>query len=223
MILLLCREAVGVFYSPSRVGQPSDCFMSYPGHWLGRRRTYPSAEMQSVYSTAPVEWASHQIVLCHTQDTGWGGGELTPPQRCSRCILQPQSSGPAIRLFYVIPRTLVGGKGELTPLLRCSRCILQPQPIGLINKWEQVRWNDCMYRFINSLYTLIESPRSSFQKETYQPLIGCEHSDFEGVWQLQSYKLYERKIEENKIFVLWVRSLWTPTYLCPIKPAWCSG
>ena len=30
---------------------PSDCLMSYPGHSLGD--SYPSAEMQSVYSTAP--------------------------------------------------------------------------------------------------------------------------------------------------------------------------
>ena len=28
---------------------PSDCFVSYPGHSLGR--SYPSAEEQSVYST----------------------------------------------------------------------------------------------------------------------------------------------------------------------------
>ena len=32
----------------------SDCFMSYPGYTLGE--SYPSAEMQSVYSTAPVGW-----------------------------------------------------------------------------------------------------------------------------------------------------------------------
>ena len=31
---------------------PSDCLMSHPGHALGRG-SYSSAEMQSVYSTAP--------------------------------------------------------------------------------------------------------------------------------------------------------------------------
>ena len=33
---------------------PSDCLMSYQGHWL--RGSYPSAEMQSMYSTAPANW-----------------------------------------------------------------------------------------------------------------------------------------------------------------------
>ena len=34
---------------------PSDCLVSYPGHSLGG--SYPSAEVQSVYSTAPADWA----------------------------------------------------------------------------------------------------------------------------------------------------------------------
>ena len=34
---------------------PSDSLMSYPGHLS--ERAYPSAEMQSVYSTAPFNWA----------------------------------------------------------------------------------------------------------------------------------------------------------------------
>ena len=33
---------------------PSDCLVSYPGYSLGGRGCYPSAEMQSVYSMAPV-------------------------------------------------------------------------------------------------------------------------------------------------------------------------
>ena len=33
---------------------PPDCLVSYPGHLL--RVFYPSAEMQSVYSTAPADW-----------------------------------------------------------------------------------------------------------------------------------------------------------------------
>ena len=36
---------------------PSDCLVSYPGHSLGG--SYPSAEKQSVYSTAPADWAIH--------------------------------------------------------------------------------------------------------------------------------------------------------------------
>ena len=35
---------------------PSDCLVSYPGHSLGG--SYPSAEVQSVYSTALTDWAS---------------------------------------------------------------------------------------------------------------------------------------------------------------------
>ena len=34
---------------------PSDCLVSYPGHSLGG--SYPSAEMQSAYSTAPADRA----------------------------------------------------------------------------------------------------------------------------------------------------------------------
>ena len=38
---------------------PSDCLVSYPGHLL--EESYPSAEMQSTYSTAPASWVSHQM------------------------------------------------------------------------------------------------------------------------------------------------------------------
>ena len=36
---------------------PSDCLMSYSGHLFGWVGSYPSAEMQLVYSTAPADWA----------------------------------------------------------------------------------------------------------------------------------------------------------------------
>ena len=40
----------------SRTGaSPSDGLVSYPGHLLGLRVSYPSAEMQSAYSTATAE------------------------------------------------------------------------------------------------------------------------------------------------------------------------
>ena len=39
---------------------PSNCLVSYPGHSLGGR-SYPSAEVQSVYSTAPADWAIHRF------------------------------------------------------------------------------------------------------------------------------------------------------------------
>ena len=36
---------------------PSDCLVSYPGHG-----SYPSAEVQSVYPTAPADWACLHLV-----------------------------------------------------------------------------------------------------------------------------------------------------------------
>ena len=36
----------------------------------------------------------HQIILCHNQVTR--GGSLTLLQRCNRCILQPQLTGPSV-------------------------------------------------------------------------------------------------------------------------------
>ena len=36
----------------------SDCLMSYPRHSF--RELYPSLEMQSVYSTAPADWAKEE-------------------------------------------------------------------------------------------------------------------------------------------------------------------
>ena len=41
----------------------SDCFVSYLGHSL--RVSYPSAEVQSVYSIAPADWAIHLFILMY--------------------------------------------------------------------------------------------------------------------------------------------------------------
>ena len=38
---------------------PSECLVSYPGHSFGG--SYPSAEKQSVYSTAPADWAMNYL------------------------------------------------------------------------------------------------------------------------------------------------------------------
>ena len=40
---------------------PSDCLMSYPRHSL--KDFYPSAEMQSVYSTATADWTLDKLSL----------------------------------------------------------------------------------------------------------------------------------------------------------------
>ena len=51
----------------------SDYLMSYPGYSLGGV-SYPSAEVQSVYSTAPADWAVHVIIIilsCHQHGYHW--------------------------------------------------------------------------------------------------------------------------------------------------------
>ena len=77
-VIPLCRDAVGVFYSSSRLGHPdtrwgshtplqkcSRCILQLqqtgpPGHSL--EKSYPSAEMQLVYSTAPADRATRTLV-----------------------------------------------------------------------------------------------------------------------------------------------------------------
>ena len=71
----------------------SNHLVSYPGHSFSE--SYLSAEGQSVYPTAPADWA-----------TRWG--RVTPQQRCSRCILQPKSTGPLIRGVLPLCREAIG-------------------------------------------------------------------------------------------------------------------
>ena len=56
----------GVLYIPqssSIIGiSLSDCLVPYPEHSLGRG-SYPSAEKQLMYSTAPADWAKYQLGL----------------------------------------------------------------------------------------------------------------------------------------------------------------
>ena len=44
---------------------PSDCLLSYPGYSLGE--FYPSAEMQSMYSTTTADWAMQTRILDITE------------------------------------------------------------------------------------------------------------------------------------------------------------
>ena len=57
----------GVFSIPknfiSTEASPSDCLMSYPGHSFGEGVSYPSAEMQSAYSTALADWTLIGVVV----------------------------------------------------------------------------------------------------------------------------------------------------------------
>ena len=96
-VLPLCKDAVGVFYSPAdwATGHllggsyPSAIGVFYSLNWLDHRSlfrggSYPSAEMQSVYFTASID-----LTTGHSLGQG-----VTPLQRCNRCILQPQLTWP---------------------------------------------------------------------------------------------------------------------------------
>ena len=52
--LLLCRDAIGVFYSPSRLNHRT---------FVGQS-SYPSAEMKTVYSIAPAHWSNNLGYSC---------------------------------------------------------------------------------------------------------------------------------------------------------------
>ena len=55
------KEVLSIPQSSSITGtSPSDCLVSYPGHSLGG--SYSSAEKQSVYSTAPADWAKERAM-----------------------------------------------------------------------------------------------------------------------------------------------------------------
>ena len=75
----------------------------------------------------------HHIVLCHIQDTRWGG--FTPGQRCSRYILQPQLTG-----------SLVEG-GSFTSMQRWSRCFLQLQQTRLLFGGESYPYTEMQFAY----------------------------------------------------------------------------
>ena len=121
--LPLCRDAVGVFYSPNQLDHRtlfggslsslqrcSRCILQPQPTWPQDTlwgKSLLSAEMQSVYFTAPTNLT-----------TGHSLGEVLALCR------------DAVGVFYspnqLDHRTLFGG--SLSSLQRCSRCILQPQP-----------------------------------------------------------------------------------------------
>ena len=49
---------------------PSDCLVSYPVHSLVGG-SYPSAEKQSVYSTAPADWENHCWEQSEYREESW--------------------------------------------------------------------------------------------------------------------------------------------------------
>ena len=54
------EEVLHIPQSCRTEASPSDSLLSYPGHLL-EERFYPCAEMQSVYSTIPADWAEIHI------------------------------------------------------------------------------------------------------------------------------------------------------------------
>ena len=76
----------GVFRIPQSSSitgtSPSDCLVSYPGHWL-EKGSYSSAEVQLVYSTAPgIDRKVSRKILCYNA-----------PQNCPKYFTFPRSYG----------------------------------------------------------------------------------------------------------------------------------
>ena len=60
----------GVLHTPQSSwteASPSDCSVSYPGHLL--EKSYSSAQMQSVYSTAPANLAENNWIQAFAKST----------------------------------------------------------------------------------------------------------------------------------------------------------
>ena len=66
------EEVLQIPQSSSITGaSPLDCLVSYLGHSLGE--SYPSAEMQLVYPTAPSNWATVSIEF-YQEESMWHSG-----------------------------------------------------------------------------------------------------------------------------------------------------
>ena len=58
---------MGTPYSPITGASPSDFLVFYPGHSL--KESYPSEEMQSVYSAVPANWANTKVDMPIKKET----------------------------------------------------------------------------------------------------------------------------------------------------------
>ena len=122
-VLSLCRDAVGVFLSPNQLGNTRygtliplqrcsrSILKSQPTGSHSLWDSYPSVEMQSVYSSVPTNWVTLAI------------GDLSLCRDAVGVFLSPNQLG---HTRY----------GSLIPLQRCSRCILKSQPTGSHSLWE---------------------------------------------------------------------------------------
>ena len=122
-LLFLCRDAVGLFLSPNQLGHTrygsliplqrcSRCIRkSQPTGSHSLWDSYPSAEMQSVYSLVPTNWVTLAMGLLSLCSDAVG------------LFLSPNQLG---HTRY----------GSLIPLQRCSRSIRKSQPTGSHSLWD---------------------------------------------------------------------------------------
>ena len=169
--LSLCRDAVGVFYSPSRVGKVGFYGIStIVGYLMILFYIYIYIKYiydlytHFVYSILKQAWVClflrivkwfqvflynrHNLTLviylptvCSIWPNRTLSGAATPVREDLGAIARKryqyspnlQGWSLAIRLFNVISRTRVGGE-DLTPQQRCSRCI-QRRPLCCSRRW----------------------------------------------------------------------------------------
>ena len=55
-----------------------------------RKKSYPSAEMQSMDFIAPADWAVYDAALCHHQEISFSFGGLTPLWRIQSAYSKPR-------------------------------------------------------------------------------------------------------------------------------------
>ena len=111
----------GVFHIPQSCSitgtSPSDCLVSYPGNSFGCMCvSYPSAEIQSVYSTAPADWA--KLFLLEMESTTWvetlnKAAFISLNTKCPPCI---------VFVYSVLDQS--ASSQHFSSRSKCSNCVL---------------------------------------------------------------------------------------------------
>ena len=180
-VLLLYRDTVSVFYSPGRLG-------------TSLKKSYPSAEMQSVYSIAPTNQPTGPLVgevlsFCRDavsvfygphQPADWATRwvSLIPLQRCSQC------TGPLVGEVLLFCRDTVGvfygphqpadwatRWGSLIPLQRCSQCILWPPPTSRLGHSLGKSYSSAE---IQSVYSTPHPPKADWSHSLGKSYSSCQ-------------------------------------------------
>ena len=96
---------------------PSDCLMSYPGHFFcGGGGSYPSAEMQLVYSTATADWTTINKTLKGTPNPGQSGPESNGNEEVLHIPQSSKTEPSPLGCFVSYPGHSLGGRSY--PLCR---------------------------------------------------------------------------------------------------------